>query len=329
MIDTIRLTFLALRADGRPEALRVLQLPDDERVLLGLDENLRPHLIVAVDGAQVPETGVATLDVVTRSLMINGRQRSVIDVTCLFEALAEVFDHFVAAVIERLTQQDVDPGAAVADVLENWRRFLTPATGPPGRETLTGVFGELLVLADVVRRDPARRIDIWTGPHGARHDLRRGVTAIEVKTTRSHTRREVSINGEDQLLEPDGGTLHLHFIRLEEAPEHGRSVAALVDDLLGLGVTAEPLFAALERSGVPPADIAETEQVRFDVRERLTFPVDDQSPRIVPHSFAGQTRPLGVTSLEYCIDLDHVLDRALTDDEFDSLIKGLAGTASQ
>ena len=171
--------------------------------------------------------------------------------TCLFESVAEVFDHFIVAVLDRLKQAPSAPVAALAEVLGRWKQFLVPSQGPPGREKLATVFGELLVLLDIVRVDAAKRIDSWLGPFGGRHDIRRGVTAVEVKTTRAHTSRRVTINGEDQLEAPDGGTLHLHFVRLEEVPSGGRSVASIVDDLLSEGVPAERVVRCAQRRGDP------------------------------------------------------------------------------
>ena len=180
--------------------------------------------------------------------------------------------------------------------------------GPPGREKLAAALGELLVLRDVVRADRSHRVDSWVGPFGGRHDFRRGAVALEVKITRSHTSRDVTIHGEDQLDPPPNGSLHLHFVRLEEVPSGGESVATLVDELLSGGVVADRLFEALAATGVPPAELSATGDVSFEVRERLTVPIDDQTPRIVPASFIGGAPPTGVLDLSYVISIDHALD---------------------
>lgn len=327
MIDSVRMTFTALREAGAPPAgeLKVLKTTIDERVYLGLDDLGRPHLLVVTGEADPPSSDIATLEIGSRKLSIGGAEQTMLDVSCLFEALAEVFDHFVVAIVEQLRGVDTEPEVAVTLVLEKWRQFLMPAAGPPGRDKLAAVFGELILLCDVVASDARHRVDCWVGPFGARHDIRRGAIAVEVKTTRSHTSRVVTIHGEDQLVEPDGGELYLHMVRLEEAPDAGQSVSTLVDSLLGAGVIAEDLFTALAAVGVPPADLPHADHVRFEVRERLTIPVDTECPRIVPETFVGGARPVGVVDVAYRIDLDHVLDRALDDRELASVIAGLAG----
>ena len=322
MIDAVRAAFTALREGKRPPhgELSVLPTGTGAGVYLGLDDERRPHVLLATEDDVVPASDVATLDLGFRTLVIGGAPTRFLDVACLFETLAEVFDYFVVAVTERVAEPSISPAEAVREVLEQWRQFLIAGAGPPGRDRLAAVFGELIVVLDLVRAGGGGRIDAWVGPFGGRHDLRRGAIAIEVKTTRSHTSRGVTIHGEDQLLEPDGGVLFLHLVRLEEVPDGGRSVASVVDEILAAGAPARSVFEALAAAGVPVADLAAAGNVRFDVRERITFPVDGATPRIVPASFVGGERPVGVTDVAYRIDLDHILDRALNDAAYGGIV---------
>lgn len=326
MIDQVRLTYAALREAGtaRPGELTVRSMPGGHRgVYLGLDEARRSHLLIETAIKTAPAAESAALTIGHTRLQIGGTSREFLDVTCEIDALTEVFDHFVIAVIERLPDPSGSPLSIVLEVFEQWRRFLV-AGEAPGRDRLAAVFGELLVLLDVILADATRRVDVWVGPFNSRHDLRRGTNAIEVKATRSHTARIVTVHGEDQLKAPDGGQLHLHLVRLEEVPDGGRSVPDLVDQLFAAGAAAGPLYDALSAAGVPPAQFAIASATRFDVRERLTVPVDDETPRIVPASFKGGERPIGVVDIVYRIDLDHVLDRALDEQAYGRVIAGLA-----
>jgi hypothetical protein len=239
--------------------------------------------------------------------------------------VADVFEHFVSAVADRVRLDPSDAIRALTEVLDKWRQFLTPAGAPVGRDTLAAALGELLVLRDIVYADPARRVDSWVGPFGGRHDYRRGTTALEVKTSRAHTSRDVTVHGEDQLDAPLGGSLHLHFVRLEEVPSGGESVATVVDELLSVGVAADRLYEALGACGIPVAELASTGDVSFDVRERVTIPVDGDTPRIVPGSFVGGARPTGVLDLSYVISLDHSMQRVLSGEGYLELIGHLAG----
>ncbi len=327
MIDAIRLTFAALREAARPPVgdLNVRALGQGPGgVYLALDAERRAHLLVEAEVELTGSTGLTTVTIGHRDLVVDGRTAGFLDVTCEAEELAEVFDHFVAAVTQRLLSSGDSPVEVVLDVIEHWRQFLVSEAPPAGRDRLAAVFGELLVVLDVVRADPRGRVDCWVGPFGGRHDLRRGTRAVEVKTTRAHTTRVVTVHGEDQLVEPDGGSLHLHLVRLEEVPEGGASVPSLVDDLLAAGAPAQELFKALDAAGVAPAELPAVNVVRFDVRERMTVRVDERTPRLVPSSFVSGARPIGIVDLVYRVDLDHVLEAALDDDSVADLIRELA-----
>jgi hypothetical protein len=326
VIDAVRATFTALREGKHPGPgdLNVLPIGTHEGVFLGLDDQSRPHVLLATDDDFVPVSDLATLELGSRMLVIGTTPSRFLDIACLFEALADVFDYFVVAVVERLAEVGVPPAQAVTEVLEQWRQFLIAGAGPPGRDRLAALFGELVVLLDVVRAPGSERIDAWVGLFRGRHDFRRGATAVEVKTTRSHTSRVVTIHGEDQLLEPEGGKLFLHLVRLEEVPEGGRSVSSVVDEILAAGAPARNVFEALTAGGMPAADLSAAGRVQFDVRERVTFPIDADAPRIVPASFTTGARPVGVIDVSYRIDLDHVLDRALDASAYEAIVTHLS-----
>lgn len=176
---------------------------------------------------------------------------------------------------------------------------------------------------DAIDAGGATALNSWVGPFGARHDFRHGPTAMEVKTTKTHTSYRITVHGEDQLLPPDGGRLLLHIVRLERVPGSGHSVASLVNHILGKGVSADKLFKALADSKFLAADLASTAEATYEVRERVTLPVDDRMPRIIPKSFVGGRRPTGVLDLSYVVDLENLLDRALTAAEYSELLQAM------
>jgi hypothetical protein len=331
VIDEVRSAYTALRTQQAPAGpdLSVLALASVAGAYAGVDELRRQHLLLAIETESSPQVGIATLAIGTRVLSIGGNERVFLDVTCLFEALAEVFDHFVSAVLEQQRETGEDATAVVSSVIERWREFLVASSAPPGRDKLAAVLGELLVVLDVVENSGPSGIDAWVGPFGGRHDMRGGLNAVEVKTTRAHTSHQVTIHGEDQLLAPESGRLYLHFIRLEQVPGGGRTVSSVVDELLTAGVAVEPLFEAIAAAGVPLAQLAATNSVAFDVRERLTLPVDDRMPKIVPASFSAGRRPAGVVDVSYVIDLDQCLESALPELAYSDLLKkiGAQGAA--
>lgn len=326
MIDQVRLAYAALATHGTAErgGLVTLAIDSVEGAYVAMDEQSRQHLLLQTESEIDINPGVTTLAVSTRPLQIAGREIFALDITCLYSSLSEVFDHFAAAVIQRLADADEEPADAVTSVLAGWKSFLVPPAGPPGIDTIAATLGELLVVRDAVTNSGRVDIGFWSGPFGQRHDLRGGSTAMEVKTTRAHTGYRVTIHGEDQLLPPDGGRLYLHFVRLESVHQGQLRLTAVVDELLDAGVSAEQLFRALTASGVAAVDLPATDNTTFEVRERMTQPVDEQTPRIVPSSFSGGQRPQGVVDITYVIDLAFTTERALTDDDYEIVTAALA-----
>lgn len=325
MIDDVRIAFTALRSQKPPSGtdLTILQVSAVAGVYVGLDEQSRQHLLLARENDTAPTTDIATIAVSTRNLIINGVNNDLVDVVCLFPSLAEVFDYFIVAVIERHQRVDETPTEAMEAVLQEWRQFLTASPGPPGHDKIATLIGELLVAVDAVDVGGATAFSSWIGPSGARHDFRQGSSAIEVKTTRSHTGYRITVHGEDQLMSPDDGRLFVHLVRLEFVPGSGHSVVSLVNYLISKGISAERLFLALANSKMLATDLPTTADVTFEVRERLTLPVDDQMPRIVPNSFVSGKRPAGVLDLSYVVDLESQLDRALTAAAYSDLLEAM------
>lgn len=154
--------------------LAVLALKHVAGAYAAIDELSRPHLLLAVHPGSPELAEIPTLAMGTRLLVIGGKETAFLDVTCLFASLAEVFEHFVAAVLEHQLTTGDNSEAAVSSVLKKWREFLVPGTDPPGSAKLAAVFGELLVVLDAVRSSGPAAVGVWAGPFGARHDLREG-----------------------------------------------------------------------------------------------------------------------------------------------------------
>jgi hypothetical protein len=333
VIDEVRLTYAALAQaplqDSTDLKVRVLE-GSRGRIWLGLDLAGEEHLLVDSPTAPERRSGIASISTKHRELSVGGgKAHRYLDISCLEAELVEVFDHFVAAIAEASAAGDTDLGAVVATVLDRWRSFFTAAGAPPGRDAIAGILGELLLLRDLALCDATDVLATWVGPRQGRHDFRRRNTAVEVKTTLAHTSMAVTIHGEDQLLEPEAGTLHLQFVRLEEGAGLGICITDLVDELTTLGVQRLDLLELIGKSGLPPAALGSAGEIRFDVRERITVPVDQRTPRIIPASFAAGARPTGVIDLSYRIDIDRVAAGALDPAAYGELIGQLVDSGRQ
>ena len=224
-----------------------------------------------------------------------------LDLHCRRPELELVFAKLAVAVTESLRRVSAEllEGSCIA-VLDEWRDLF--GRGRPAEESITGILGELLVLERLASEDPTRALAAWVGPEGGRHDFRLGSHAIEVKTTTTRVGTFVQIHGLWQMLEPEGGELHLALVRLEKVPGGRVSIASLMQRLNELGVPPGDLAENLEDAGFGELN-SEASTMTYEIRAREWFRVDADFPRIVPSSFGGGGLPPGVTDISYGIDL--------------------------
>jgi hypothetical protein len=302
LVDRIRLGWIVLAEAEDPSAGGITSRPlteaGDRELLLGRDGAGVPCLLIPIDEPG-PQQRVGVVTVANRVLATPAGEGRFVVVACSDPSLRDVFDHFLVGVVSALgSVGSLHPSAAVIEVLAHWKSLFRGGSQSLGATDLAALIAELLVLEEVVGRDPERSLEVWRGPSEQRHDLRRGDHAIEVKSTLSHTLRRITVNGVDQLEAPSGGTLTLAWHRLEPVPDGGLSVFVVADRLIAAGASAVDLYLLLEAAGSPPSTREAHDAVRFELRERRLFGVDDGFPRIVADTFPDGV-PVGVDDLIY------------------------------
>lgn len=302
LVDRIRLGWVVLAEAEDPSAGGITSRPltevGDRELLLGRDGAGVPCLLIPVEEAG-PEESVGVVTVANRILATPQGENRFVVVACSDPSLRDVFDHFLVGVVSALGSAGPGhPGAAVIEVLAHWKSLFSGGSRTLGATDLAALIAELLVLEEVVGRDPERSLKVWTGPSEQRHDLRRGNHAIEVKSTLSHTLRRITVNGVDQLEAPSGGSLTLAWHRLEPVPDGRLSVFVVADRLIAAGASAVDLYLLLEAAGSPPSTREAHDAVRFELRERRLFGIEDGFPRIVADTFSEGV-PAGVDDVTY------------------------------
>src|SRR5262245_9612245 len=276
------------------------------KVLFALDEKDRRHLLIPLAGDEkaTEDRKSSGVQILLRELLENQERRRFASVVCHKPHLYEPFSVLTGEMLARLkADRDSPPVHVCRRVLDRWRELLEKEASPLlGAETLTGLFSELWHLREVVRLNPDR-VEIWLGPDGARHDLSTGSTALEVKATLKRHGRVFLIKGHDQLEPPEGGTLYLAAMKLEMVQSGGESIPELITSIRSLGVDYHLLLTKLARVGYDVEDSAAYNSVRFTVNEDRVYEVNQDFPRIVSASFAGDALPAGVVRLDYQIDL--------------------------
>ena len=293
-------------------------------VMIAIDSARRRHLLVPVDRLEdvIEDSRSQGCRVTARPLVGHGAGQFA-DLVCVRRDGFEVFGLLINDVLARIENGSRPPGSVCAETLEDWRELL----GSGGRQglgpsQLLGLFGELWVLRRLVKISPSA-IASWLGPLGTPHDFSFGATALEVKTTSSATGTACQIHGVTQLAAPRHSVLHLAFLRVEQRPGTGQTVADLIAELRTLGVAPEPLRERLDaveylETQKDPCATRQWSAVDFRV-----WRVADSFPRIVPGSFVGGALPPGVVGLNYVIDLA-AAGPSLPEDGVEAIFNALA-----
>jgi len=197
--------------------------------------------------------------------------------------LFQQFYGFALDVLDRVQKHAVDPIAAVADSVSDWRALLETARRL-GPEAELGLFGELHVLQGLLAFRPYDALASWTGPHREQHDFRVGEVELEVKATR-RLRRIHMISNLAQLVPSPGRRLVLVSLQFESAGAgYGLSLSELVEELRTAAAPIAGGRAHLDRklglAGYFDEDAAHYTQrlaLRTDAR---MIPIDDDFPAI-------------------------------------------------
>jgi hypothetical protein len=330
-LDQLRISWTALASGpgsggGNVSTLALNQKIGGIPILIGADIDGDRHLLVPTPTGPVAEdasSGAVQIQELELGSPVPVRYT---DVVCRSQRLADVFDDLVIAILRSLASGREDASDACAEVLGQWRSLLRPPERQPlNVKQMAGLAAELQVAIELLARDPSRRLDVWRGPGQVRHDFRRAGYAIEVKASISEGDPRTEIHGLRQLDAPDGGSLHLIWIRLERVPEGEVTVAGLVEDLRRLiGGGSPSLYQRLSEAGWRPESASE--RVAFEFREQLFFRVDDGFPRLIPSMLPGGHGPSGVSNVRYEIVLDP--NRALDGAEVGSVLDTIATAAS-
>ncbi len=156
----------------------------------------------------------------------------------------------------------------------------------------------------------------WNGPSGATYDIEMPSEFIEVKSTLSRSKKEITISNVFQL-DPPGKALSLILCQFEPSVETGVSINSIVSELESYGLNISALNDKLAHHGFALGKSARNK--RFILHSMLKYAVDTSFPRIVPSSFVSGSLPTGITRITYTVNLNGlvpiVLERGSTNDE--------------
>lgn len=157
--------------------------------------------------------------------------------------------------------------------------------------------GELCVLYEVLKCGEDAN---WNGPSGTSYDIETETGFVEVKSTISRSKREVTISSEKQL-DPQNKTLSLVLCVFEPTVHTGLSIDAMVAKFTEIGYNTQLLNLKLSELGFEEG--MSSRKRTFILHEMLRYTIGSDFPRVTPSSFVGGVLPVGITKITYTVDL--------------------------
>lgn len=290
-----------------------------------IDAHGQPRLLVPIAGIYAAKGLASTskLVVTTSTFKVGGKNKLYIDIISQERALDPVFAELAEEILRRI-KGGGSPQDSIIKSIEDFRELLKEELSENIPENkILGVIGEL----EVVRRLSTYHnsaIETWVGPYEQRHDFRRGIHALEVKTSSRSDVKKVSIHGIDQLSPPNGGVLHLVHVRIERVQGGPLSVRELYKNIISLGVNPELLHNCLKLLGCNNPLSNSWNYCSFSLEGISVYAVIDGFPRIIDSSFIEESSKEGISSLRYDIDLSTAYKFEVSKVEIDKIFSGVA-----
>lgn len=296
-------------------------------VRYALDESGSPRFLIPctwIDGLEtLTKLSGPSLSVRLSSLQGRDGRMLYVDLVLAAPVLSKVFAELCQEIMSRIAS-GVNPGEAVASTIQDFRALLAdPKTQVVDEYSIGGLIGELLFLRKITRNG-AGSAAAWTGPMGQRHDFRTSRGSVEVKTSLRKATTHIHIHGLEQLSEPAGAPLWLAHFRIERSSSGRLSVSALFDDLVAQGVPPEELCTRLAVMGCNDPYSPAWNAYSYELEAFDLYAVTEAFPKLDTLSFRGGILPLGVSGLEYQIDLSFARDRLIQGPDMEYVIEGMS-----
>lgn len=284
----------------------------DIQAIIALDAENNIHLLISPsskNNSRLSKFDLKGLKITDAEWVVAGRPSQIyLDISCLTGKLPlfkRPFLRFAEDVLFEISESGETPADAVYRTCFRWRKFWSPEVGIEiTKEWIHGLFGELLLLTDLIQRFGVSVIDCWTGPLGKDHDFQIGTDlAVEVKTS---VDIPFTITCNIRQLDPDlFKQLYIVCYRLTRS-ENGTTLPELVrriEELMGNDeILLDTFYKLLMTTGYTIQLESIYSEFRLSHSKASVFNVDNNFPKIVEKNF---TKPLDhrITGIRYTLQL--------------------------
>jgi hypothetical protein len=230
-------------------------------------------------------------------------------VSCTDVDLLDAFTPFAESVIAAATE--IGDASSILGLLESellkWEQlFMKLQSNMLSREIIRGVYGELFVLHEVLKRKhDVNFVKAWIGPQGANQDFIGPRCAIEVKTSRA-TQPKIRIANELQLDDAALDGLFLCVVHVDESVVGGENIETLVQkieqQLIGHQDVYTHFLTQLNNCKLPRTEVQRYSDFRFKVLSCKMYEAKDDFPRIHRGTLANEA----IFEVSYSLSLSSI-----------------------
>lgn len=211
-----------------------------------------------------------------------------------------------------LCSELIDPGidgaarnAILTDPVAWWKKWKELLGNRNIDARIYDVLGELCVLYQLLQSGEEAS---WNGPNGASYDIETDNRFVEVKSTLSSSKREITVSNQFQL-DPPGKPLNIVLCAFEPTVQSGVSINIMIAKFEEIGYNVGLINQKLSELGFEGG--MSSRNKTFILHEMLKYTIGSDFPRITPESFVGGVLPTGITKITYTVDLSGMPSEAM------------------
>lgn len=222
-----------------------------------------------------------------------------------------IFKLFTVDLIEKLSDTSIAKEEKIRDVIYDWQEFFKHSSLEHlSTNAEKGLFGELLLIDELIENYQLDILLGWSGPEKSTLDFLFKQMGVEVKTTESVGSPVITISSIEQLDDRVREDVYLKVYRLYKEGLEGRTLVELVQRITRKIETnrGRIIFESkLARVGYYP-EHALLYQTRWGVRKSSTYHIASDFPRL-----RKDRLPIGICDVSYKINLANCTDYLIDD----------------
>lgn len=214
-----------------------------------------------------------------------------------------IFKLFTVDLIEKVSNLSESKAGKIVEVIYDWQQFFKNKVPKRLSESAEkGLFGELLLIDELIECYQEEILLGWLGPEKSATDFLFKTIGVEVKTTEKVSQSSVTISNIEQLNNKVKERLYLKVYHLYKEGAGGQTLVDLIQSIEGKIKTIQGRIifeSKLAQIGYY-SEHATLYQTKWGIRNESTYHVVDDFPRLTKDLV-----PIGIYNISYTVNLDN------------------------